>query len=480
MKNKLSGAYRYTYKQIKNNIAKHIKKDETYKSAMQDLYEMFYGLELNQSAIPSEFLNSSQYAKSIEESLNTNQYHTLIRTSLIVVSTILGAFTSIFGFSAIIANIPPLYTPIIEMNDHVVSWDPIENADFYRVFVDEEYFDINETSYEFIPEGYGNTRIGVIAMARSIFKQSSRMSNYIYYLLDGNYQSLDRPINTAEQIVSRTNELGEVKLDVSIMTPGYHELVFGDYMDLSKLSVDIEVQEQLFSFGQNETVGLYFRSAHYYRITIRYLRDTEIEFILTPNKVQSSQIIELAPMSHTPLEFVSPIVNEAFIVLSDYDPNVYIQAPFGYTSITGLTHGRLVWMQKILFLYNNAFDSTNVQLITKTPTPIQVNQNYVLNETNQVQMLKIVESQFPVNKMLYIEFDSDYYDIFFMDHFQRAVDFIKLESDFDRYTIPIFFDYIGYGILYITLVPKDEKVSGNSRIKVNTSLPDGMTFWPHY
>ncbi len=479
MNNKLTGAYQYTYKQIVKNINKGIKRDLAYKSAMQDLYEMFYNLESNQLDIPSEFLNFKLYAKSIEEGLNFNPYHTFIRTTFIVVSTVLALFTSFFSITFLIHLIPPLYTPIIEIQDNQVYWDAIDHADYYRVYIDEDSFITTDTNFEFVPTKYGYTRILVVAESNNFLVRGSKYSNPINYYVDNEYTQISNDLYSGGQVVGRTNALGEIRLHLTIASGGYHEIVFSEYMNLAEVSVDIMHRDVVTSFGPNQTVGFYFEAFEHYIFTIYYNPMVEIEFILAPNKVASNALLSLLPRTNNPFEFVSPIVDEAFIILSNYDPNIFILPTYPIFDSTGIPNARFVWMQPMLYLYNNSDVTKTVQLITKTPTPVPVNQNYPLTETNQVKMLKLDGAQFGNQNILYIEFDSAYYDIFFMDHFLREVQSIKYESDFDKYSVPTLFRNDGYAKLYITLVPKDDKVSGSSRIKINTTLPDGMTFWPH-
>jgi len=476
MKLKLSGVYKYTFTSIKKELSMRVKHDNFYKESLNDLIEIFINLEENKLDITSDFTDSKAYAKSIAESLTLKKYPYLIKNSLIVVSTIITLFI-LFTITTLAVTLKiNLDSPYIEYNNQVISWNQIENASSYTVSINNDTYIVNDTSFEFIPPQYGLYQIIVYANKPGFFYQKSKFSNQINYIVS-EIEPIE-PISIYPYNIYQveTNIIGDSIIRFNVVHGGQYELNFSNINSTELPIYEIINTNSLAKINLSENQYYNLQPYITYELKFKYLRNSSFSFSLSPKVISLENLITIEPFTRYFYTVNTPMNSNQYITLLDYQNDIYINnIVSSYQGYPGIPYGTLSWENPQFEVLNQTSMPKEYQLIKKTATTLSFESKHTITEQNQVEVIRIFSEY--MYKMLYVEYDSNYYDIYFMDEHLSQLSYVKLESSLDYISIPLVHLFSVRNI-YAILVPKENKEQNSTTIKFNYIKPNTGTYWP--
>ncbi|WP_025724588.1 hypothetical protein [Acholeplasma granularum] len=478
MKIKLKGVYKYTYKCIKKELRRIVKNNKLYKQSTEDLKDMFINMQANNLEITPELIDTSNYAKSIADSLILKKYPNLIRYSLILSSFIMSIIL-IFFITALILNIQTfIERPLISMNDMIIEWDEIPNADKYYVVVNgTDIHETKDTHFEFTPLRYGVNEVYVYAENNTRFFVRSKSSNVITYevkefIFDGISQ-----INTHQLYQLKINELGEAKFLFRLVYSGNYKFNFNNIVNKDEFVFKILDADNNTYLTPDQYGRYYLENYSNYYIEVSYIANEEIGYYVEPQQVTLNSNITLEPHKNYIYEVNTTFNDYEFITHKDYQKSVqlmHIEDIFGYP---GIPPGTLSFQRQIFAVLNQTNAPRSFNLIKKSPKILNLNQTLSVTEINQVEVLKFSRQ---INWWtLFINYNSSYYDIHFMDNYLRKIDVYKAQSGTNQYiTIPLV-EKSNITHVFAILVPKDNKSESATTIDVSLIRPSEGNYYPN-
>lgn len=476
MKLMLTGVYRFTFHSIKKELSMRVKHDIHYKDSLRDLADMFKSMEDNHLDISADFTDPKEYAESIAQSLTRKKHPYLIKSSLMIASAIL-TIGILFVITTLAFTIKiRLDNPVIEYNNDTISWNRIEHAHSYTVLINNSSFTTTETSFDFTPTEYGLFSITVYANKPGFFYQQSRFSNTISHEVSP--IALDEPILIYPNDINaiETNSIGDAKIQFEVAHSGKFKVNMFDVESLNGLTLKIYDVDSSVYLSDLDNYTYMLQTYNTYVLELHYQRNHYITFTLEPETVSLNNTLFLDSFTNAFYNVNTALNNDQYITLLDYQNSIQINNLRVTAGYPGIPYGTLSWMNPQFEVFNQTSMNREFELIKKSTNILNNQEKYTLSERNQVEVFKVVVP-YSCN-ILYAEYDSDYYDIYWMDEHLTQLSNVALESSTTFISIPLV-HLTTFRNVYAILVPKDNKIVGTTTIEVSFTKPETGTYWPY-
>lgn len=229
---KLSGEYASQYKKVKHEIKKQARFSKKRTEAIKDLYNLFVQLQIDGGSL-EEFENSRWLSKEIVVNLpKKNKYLIWIPIGMIfifLVSTIIYLSRTIVE----LRQYRELDAPIVILTeDNVVQWNPIEEAEGYRVYVngilrgstDETSYNLYHLDYNrqftIEVEVFSNNKYLKNNKSTPLLITTSRKQSQVYEFKETSL-TLDFDDQNRAHVILSPNYSGQYRITPSIMSENY-------------------------------------------------------------------------------------------------------------------------------------------------------------------------------------------------------------------------------------------------------------------
>jgi len=480
MERKLEGVYLYTYRTIKKTLKINVVNDDGYKKSIDDLFEIFYSLQENSVEIPAQMLQTKTYALEIAASLTLKKNPNLRRYVMTSIYTLLGIFIIFIGISYILGSSTNLMTPIIELEDGLISWEPIKHADYYQVIIGDETIETTGTFYEFEPYTYGENQIYVVAVSNSMFYNNSKASSRLTYFMPSTPVILETYYYPDQLISLTTDELGYAKYQATFINHGALEFRFVNVDKIDDLTVVVESSDETKTYHGMSIQSHTFTPYNLYTITIRYRKDEDIQFFIGPKYESLNNQFTIKTASYENYSFRTQMESDTYITLKTYNPNIFINSIMYNVNSSTASQGKFSWMSDAIEVFNNQSLNHQLEFIKKQAQILQPGIMHNIAENSQVTIYKVHIKDLENNRLFYAEYDSRYYDIRFMDAQENQLELMTFVSGPKAYiTIPLINQFL-IDDIYIILIPKTGGLPEGTSLAFYNLKPETGTYWPYY
>lgn len=476
---KLKDVYLYTYKAINSQLKSLVIKDDAYKQASDDLFNMLYSMQENELEIPASMLQTNDYAYEIAGALTLKKYPNLKRYILISAFTLLGALILFISVSYTMGHPSNLDAPKIEIKENVVVWEPLQYAKYYEVIIDDHIYPTTHTTYPLTPYTYGDNQVYVNAVYDTMFHRGYKTSNILTYSVPTTPLVADTYYYPNQTISLRTDALGYAKYQATFINQGLLYFNLDNIAAIDDFMMVVEGHNEIKTYKGMEVQSHVFHTDHRYTLVIKYRPNENIEFSIGPKSNVFNSPMTLEAHRYYNYDFNTFMKSDRYVTLKDYNPDIFINDIMHSLTPHKAGYGMFSWMNAAVEIYNNQSHQEEVTLIEKEVVRLEPNITHNLVEENQIQIYKVHIKNLTNQRIFYVEFDSEYYNIYFMDFNQKQLETHMFVSGHKTYiTIPVLSLFLRDDI-YIILEPRVVGKTNGSSVAFYNLKPDTGTYWPN-